>query len=995
VFYLEHNPLQMKKYWQSLDEYRQIPDKHAVRFEKEDKNQILDLLENDPSGIRSSRRDFLKVFGFSLTSAALAASCERPVQKAIPYLIHPESIVPGVALHYATTYYDGRDFSHILVKTRDGRPIKIEGNALSAHNGGGTTARVQASVLSLYDDARIKTPLFTGAPVRWETIDSEIIKKLAEAQNTGKSIVLVTPPVVSPSTRRLINDFSLIYKGFKWLEYREVSLSGMAEASLLCYGITKVPSLNIEKADVLVSFGADFLGSWIAPERMIPAYASRRKPGQQDKGMLRHIQFESVLSLTGSNADLRVQIKPSEEKVYLANLYNQLAVRAGKQGITAPSVNYNLSAIASELFESRGRSLVVCGSNDTQSQILVHAINDMLGNTGITVDFDKPLQIIGGSDKEFSELVGSMNRGEVGVLLLAGVNPVYDYPGSSSFLSGMEKTGCCVCMVSAPDETCAKANHVLPVSHYLESWDDAEIEPGELSLTQPCIHTMFDTRCMQDNLLQWMGSELSYKEYLQNNWKERYYANQGTFEDFWKESLKNGVRYYSAGKGSAKVFANSALTGLTFAAPEQGGGLELVLYESVQIGSGRPSNNPWLQELPDPVTKLSWENALLVNPSDAANLGLVNGDVVKIPGMFEVPVLLQAGQAGGTCGLALGYGHTAGGKVAEHCGVNAYRLVSMVDGQRLYYKSGLRFEKTGKNQVLALTQTHNSMEGRPIVRETNLQEYLKKPDAGNELHAKHESHHKTLYPEVDFDGFHWGLSVDLSACVGCNSCVISCQAENNIPVVGKEEVFRRRIMHWIKIDRYYADDPSDPKVSFQPIMCQHCDNAPCENVCPVSATNHSSEGLNQMSYNRCIGTKYCINNCPYRVRRFNWYQYTGNKVFDFNTSNDLGRMVLNPDVTVRDRGVVEKCSFCAQRIQEKKLQAKLENRALKDGEIQPACVQACPAGALIFGNLKDKGSKVSVQFDDPRNYHLLEELHTLPSVGYLTKVRNGKEEDKA
>jgi molybdopterin-containing oxidoreductase family iron-sulfur binding subunit len=393
-------------------------------------------------------------------------------------------------------------------------------------------------------------------------------------------------------------------------------------------------------------------------------------------------------------------------------------------------------------------------------------------------------------------------------------------------------------------------------------------------------------------------------------------------------------------------------------------------------------------ELPDPVSRQCWENVAAISKSDAEKLSIQTGDMIKLMEGLVLPAFIQPGQAEGTISVAPGYGHTNAGRVCTDIGVNLYPFVRITNGNRVYGFGVDRLENTLKKKQLALTQVHQSMEGRPIVRDTVLSKYINDPSSGNEFHKEFESTHQTLYPDVKYDGFHWGLAIDLNSCVGCNSCVIACQAENNIPVVGKEEVIRRRIMHWIKIDRYYSDEPDDPKVYFQPLACQHCDNAPCENVCPVSATTHSSEGLNQVTYNRCVGTKYCINNCPYRVRRFNWYRYTNNKKFDFNTASDLGRMVLNPDVTVRERGVVEKCSFCVQRIQEKKLQAKLENRTLNDNEIKTACMQACPSEAIVFGNLNDRNSKVSRLFADPRCYHLLEELHTLPNTGYLTKVRN-------
>src|SRR5450759_28662 len=411
--------------------------------------------------------------------------------------------------------------------------------------------------------------------------------------------------------------------------------------------------------------------------------------------------------------------------------------------------------------------------------------------------------------------------------------------------------------------------------------------------------------------------------------------------------------------------------------------MEVIFSESISIGTGMHSNNPWLMELPDPVTSQCWENVVAISVSDAEKQGIKTGDLIKLSEGMMLPAFIHPGQAEGTVSIALGYGHTNSGRVCTNIGVNLYPFISIKEGNRVYGFICEKPEKTQQQSPLALTQVHFSMEGRPIARDTVLSEYKKNPASGNEFHKEFESSHKTLYPEIKYDAFHWGLAIDLNLCVGCNACVIACQAENNIPVVGKEEVLRRRIMHWMRIDRYYSETTNDPRVYFQPLACQHCDNAPCENVCPVSATNHSSEGLNQITYNRCVGTKYCINNCPYKVRRFNWYRYTNNKAFDFNTVSDLGKMVLNPDVTVRERGVVEKCSFCVQRIQEKKLQAKLEKRTLNDYEIKTACMQACPSGAIVFGNLNDKNSKVSRLFEDPRCYHLLEELHTLPNTCLL------------
>jgi molybdopterin-containing oxidoreductase family iron-sulfur binding subunit len=536
---------------------------------------------------------------------------------------------------------------------------------------------------------------------------------------------------------------------------------------------------------------------------------------------------------------------------------------------------------------------------------------------------------------------------------------------------------------------------ICPDHHFLEAWGDAEPVKGSYSLQQPCIHPLFNTRAYQDSLLKWAGETRTYDELLRDWWEQVLSpAEAKADKNWWVQTLQAGVYEPEVEPDPA----SESYTPPEVVLSPLEADLTLTLYSPVGLNDGRYGNNPWLHELPDPVSKVCWDNYLSVSPADAEKLGLEDEMVVMLD-RVDVPVLIQPGQAEGTVSLALGYGRLAAGKVGEKVGVNAFRWVETREGSRSYINSRVKLELTGKTYPLARTQTHHTMEGRPIVRETTLQEFQKDPSAGNHFHLEAEKHHQTLYPEAKFDGYHWGLVVDQNKCTGCNNCVVSCNAENNVAVVGKEEVRRRRIMHWMRIDRYFSKDPENPRVFHQPVMCQHCDNAPCENVCPVSATMHSNEGLNQVAYVRCIGTKYCINNCPYRVRRFNWFKYIKNDKFNFNQNSDLSRLVLNPDVTVRERGVVEKCSLCVQRIQEKKLEAKLEGRPLRDGEVQPACVQSCPSGALVFGNLNDPESAVSKLKKEERNYHLLEQLHTLPSVGYLTKVRNvepdGEAEDHA
>jgi MoCo/4Fe-4S cofactor protein with predicted Tat translocation signal len=983
----------MKKYWKSIEEYKGAIPADEGQNEAEHKNEVLALLENDFLKKNSSRRDFLKVFGFSISSAAIIASCKRPVINAIPYVVQPPEVTPGKALYYASSYFDGHEYSGIVVKTRDGRPIKIEGNLLSDFNMEGTSARVQASVLSLYDDARPKGPMSGNKEFTWEDIDKEISGALSKI-SPDEEVVLFTSTVISPSAKKIINEFGSRFKKFRWVQYDAVSYSAILEANQLCFGKEAIPDYHFQNAGLVVSFNADFLGSWLAPVHFIPKYVSGRKLDHGEKDMLRHIHFESGMSLTGSNADKRYKIKPSEEKSLLVDLYNRIAAKTGGEHFPAPGPRIDLSGIADSLLAHKGRSIVVSGTNNTEIQIIVNGINHLLGNYSECIDLANNLRIAAGIDSRTEQLVSDMNAGKVKALFMYNVNPVYDYHDPAKFLSGMKNTALSVNMSGSLNETAGKATYDCPVNHYLESWDDAEIIPGQLSLGQPCINPLFNTRSFQDSLLKWSGNSSDWHGYLMSNWEKEYFPKSGSsnFRTFWDESLRNGV--FKSGNPADKLstFSNEPLyTALKSSVSSEKEGFEIIFFESVAIGTGMHSNNPWLMELPDPVSKHCWENVAAVSPSDAAKLAIQTGQVISIGNGITLPAFIQPGQAEGTVSVALGYGHSGSGPVADKKGVNVYPFAAVSGGNRAYGFTTDKISNTGTVAELALTQVHYSMEGRPIVRETVLSEYRKDPASGNAIHEEFETGHKTLYPERKYDGFHWGMAIDLNACIGCNSCVIACQAENNIPVVGKSEVRRRRIMHWLKIDRYYSDSPDDPKVFFQPLTCQHCDNAPCENVCPVSATNHSSEGLNQMTYNRCIGTKYCINNCPYKVRRFNWYRYTNNKAFDFNTASDLGKMVLNPDVTVRERGVVEKCSFCVQRIQEKKLQAKLENRILEDNEIKTACMQACPAGAIVFGNLNDKNSRVSKLLEDPRKYNLLEELHTLPSIGYLTKVWNDEE----
>jgi len=981
-----------KKYWKSLEEKSNLPTFNPGRKDEDSSRSVLDLINEEIDGKPSSRRNFLKFCGFSFATAAIATSCKNPVNTAIPYLNKPEEITPGMANHYASTYFDGQDYNGILVKVRDGRPIKIEGNDLSAISRGATSARVQGSVLSLYDDGtRYKSPHMAGKESTWDAVDAEVTAKLKAVSAAGKPIVLVTSTIISPATLSVIDGFKAKYPTTRHITYDAVSASALLEANNLTFGSQTIPDYYFDKADVIVSFEADFLGTWLMPVEFTRRFASSRRLNKDKRTISQLTVFESGMSLTGANADYRFPIKPSQQASVILSLYNEIAKATGGATYTTPASAVDVTKLAQKLIGAKGKSIVVCGTNDAALQILVNSINAMLQNYGSTIDFTSPLNIRKGIDSEISGLVTEMNEGKAGAVLFYNINPVYNYSDSKALLEGLKKVDLSVSFANAKDETAAACNIIAPDHHFLESWNDAEPKKGFFSLQQPTIRNIYNTRQAQDSLLKWEGSAVLYSAFLKNYWQHNFTSKQSEYvssAEFWNNTLQKGV-FELAVTASLPVFNPQQVSdAVNKALAIKSADTEIVFYETISLGNGMHTNNPWMMELPDPISKVCWDNFAAISPAMAQKLGIVTGDVLALADGLELVAFIQPGQADGTISIAYGYGRAAAGKVAEGVGVNVFPYMKYEGTNRKAFMAASSITKTGKKYELASTQTHHSMEGRDIVRETTLAEWQEKPNAGNEMHEEIEKKHLTLYKEITYEGHHWGMSIDLNACTGCSACVIGCQAENNVPVVGKTEVAKTRIMHWIRMDRYYSEDAANPSVYFQPVMCQHCDNAPCENVCPVSATNHSNEGLNQMAYNRCIGTKYCINNCPYKVRRFNWFRYATNDAFDYNMNSDMGRMVLNPDVTVRERGVVEKCSFCVQRIQEKKLLAKLENRPLADNEVQTACMQVCPAGAIVFGDMNNKQAKLTDLFTDQRNYNIIEEIHTLPSVGYLTKVRN-------
>ena len=1015
-----------KRYWKGVEELR-----NDTQFVKNATSEFSNVNSADDllGGSNTQRRDFLKTMGFSIAAVSLAA-CEAPVRKAIPYLNKPEFTFPSISDYYASTFIEGGDCASVLVETREGRPIKIEGNPSSSITRGGTTARVQASVLSLYDIDKLKGPKRGEADIDWSTADREVVNQLNTIAARNGAIRIVTSTILSPSTKAVIADFIAKFPTTQHVMYDANSVFGIVQANQASFGKAVVPSYDFSKAKTIVSIGADFLGGWIAPLEYARPYAQTRKLDNGKKDMSRHYQFETILSMTGSNADYRGTYKPSQEGLVVTALYNKVAAKLGGTAISAPAVTVtNLDKAANDLITARGAALVVSGSNDPNVQIVVNALNSLLGSYGTTIDLNTPVNYRQGNDQQMNAFIEAAKGGQVQAALFFGANPVYDHPRGAELAQGLPKLALSVSFADRADETASVCKYITPAPHYLECWGDAEPKAGYYSLMQPAITNIFKTRQFQSSLLTWAGRSGDFQAYLKGFWRSTIYSKAsgaGSFESFWIKSLNDGV--FEPGKGAAVAggasFNGAGLTQAGAAIAQRykaaNDGMELALYETVGLGTGSMANNPWLQELPDPVSKACWDNYAALSQRTATELGLEQGDLVNVTvdgkPAIELPVLIQPGQADKTVAVAIGYGREKAGRSANSVGKNAYPLASLSNGYLVLSATNVKVERTSGKREIAQTQTHDTVMGRrAVLQESTLAAYKKSPKAGRYEPKVQTSEgptdptNITLWHGYGKPNHSWGMVIDLNSCIGCGACVIGCNSENNIQVVGREEVIMRREMHWMRIDRYYSSDAesedlkglevasANPEVTYQPMLCQHCSNAPCETVCPVLATTHSTEGLNQMAYNRCVGTRYCANNCPYKVRRFNWFKYFDNDNFDYHFNNDLGKMVINPDVTVRSRGVIEKCTFCVQRIQEGKLTAKKERRRPMPDEIQTACAQACPTNAIVFGDMNNPESTISKVLAtelEERAFHVLEEINVRPQIAYLTKIRNKDEEPK-
>ncbi|MEZ7516269.1 TAT-variant-translocated molybdopterin oxidoreductase [Flavobacterium frigidarium] len=1012
-----------KKYWKSVEELENGSIVEALR-----NNEFVEAIPTDEflgnddamSSSSTSRRDFLKYVGFS-TAAATLAACEGPVNKSIPYVLQPEQIIPGVADYYATSVFDGFDFANLLVKTREGRPIKIDNNTIAGAKFA-ANARIHASILSLYDNMRLKQPKIDGKDSSWSAVDAKIKTSLAEAKSTGGQVVLLTNTLASPSTEKLISEFIALNPSAKHVVYDAVSSSEALDAFESVYGERALVDYDFSKASLIVSVGADFLGDWQGGG-YDSGYAKGRIP--QNGKMSRHFQLEANMTLSGAAADKRLAMTVANQKQALVQIYNIVTGASVPVSLDA-KFKTDVTKAGQQLKAAGANGVLVSGIQDKNAQLLVLAINQALSSSAYSTAGVR--QIRKGSNEKVAQLLQDMKAGSVHTLLMSGVNPVYTLADSAMFVDGLKKVKTSVAFSTKEDETASLTTIAAAVPHYLESWGDLSLTKGSYSLTQPTIRPLFDTKQFQEVLMSLNGTAGSYYDYLKG---ASSLMMAGTT---WNKVLHDGIVVSeSAGLSGGSADFSGAAISLAQSKPSKG--LELVLYTKTGIGDGQQANNPWLQEFPDPITRVSWDNYVTVSNADAKELGLSNEIVANggLNGSYanlttaaglkleNVPVIVQPGQAVGTIGLSLGYGRKAAMKEEMMVGLNAYSLYKGFNELQ-----AVTLEKASGEHEFASVQGQKTLMGRgDIIKETTLEIFnTKDAKVWNEVPMVSLNHEEVAGTTVDlwdsFDrsvGHHFNLSIDLNACTGCGACVIACHAENNVPVVGKSEVRRSRDMHWLRIDRYYSSESTfaednerkdniaglssslstfnemekagdNPQVSFQPVMCQHCNHAPCETVCPVAATSHSRQGQNHMAYNRCVGTRYCANNCPYKVRRFNWFLYNKNSEFDYHMNDDLGRMVLNPDVNVRSRGVMEKCSMCIQMTQATILNAKREGRSIVDGEFQTACSNACSTGAMVFGDVNDSQSKVTKLAADDRMYHLLEHVGTKPNVIYHVKVRN-------
>ena len=953
-----------------------------------------------------SRRRFLSLVGASAALAATAACVPSDNNDAIvAYTKKPDDVIPGVSNYYASTYQEGLVPYGVLVKAREGRPIHIAGNDEHPVFNGKTSLRAQAEIIGLYDPERLRRPLVAGKPSTWHQAAARIVPVLQQAAAGAKPVLLVTPAVISPTRRAVIADLKKALPGLQHVAWEPALGLSDRMASEALYGDALQPRYHVERATVIASFEADFLGTMDGAVPAAAGFARNRMLTQPGDPMNRMYAFESRLSLTGGKADVRVPLRPSGAAPVAFAVANILHARYGRALPAALAADalapfdaetvakrYGLDAaviraLAADLAGAGNGALAIAGpSLPVEAHAAAALINAMLGAEGHTVDTTyatDPVPVA--TPAEMALLTRDLGAGKFAAAIVWEVNPSYALPDAGAFNAALGRVPLNVRMGLHDDETAARCDVVLPVNHWLESWNDYEPSTDLLTLQQPLIRPLYDTRQGEEILLGWAKAlgrplEADYRTYLMARWQREVYAKSTPvgFGEYWAAAVHDGVLPRKAKARPPRAINGGAIADAArkTAEAKAPAGLELLLGPDIRLWDGRYGNNGWLQELPEPVTKVSWGNYLAMSGADATSLGASDGDLVSVTvgsRAVRLPVLVQPGQAAGAVFAALGFGRTGG--VSGGRGANLFALVAD-DGSTPFHRPDVRVARAGGREPLVRTQTEFDAHDRDILELWTLDEYEKKagPPAGSKPLP-------TLNDPLKWPDHKWGMTIDLSACVGCGACEIACQSENNVAVVGPEQVARGRTMHWIRNDVYYRGAPENPQVSHVPMLCQQCDDAPCEPVCPVAATQHSDDGLNEQAYNRCIGVRYCAANCPYSARRFNFFDYT-------STITDPLDLAFNPDVTVRPRGVIEKCTFCVQRIRNGVQIAKDEGRPVRDGEILPACAVACPANAIVFGDLKDPKSRVSQLSQSNRGFKVLEALGTRPSITYMAELKN-------
>ena len=1006
-------------YWRSFEELYQNKEVLDARHH-EFKEGVTDGF--DPSGMSVvSRRKFLALLGASAALAGTACTDYRDKGEIVPYNEKPEEIILGRPNFYASTCTSCANTCGILIKTREGRPIKVDGNPDHPVSKGKTCAKGQASILNLYDPERLNEPLRKRNNIlnntNWKSVDDDIIAALSLAGS--KEIAIVTNSITSPTALKVFDDFKKKYPSAKIYSYELFNEQTRNSAWKKSYGTGSFPLIKWNEAEIIVTLEADILGTegnYVETARLFSEGRDVVK-----KKFNRLYAVESNLSLTGVNSDYRLRLKPEAQFEFVMSLLNELGNK-GVSGITVNTSGYSLNSfigkynldktkadhLVSDLLSKRGKAIVFAGNSLPENvHLAVNLINEVLGNKNLykTDSQNVTLSLLSES-KEFENLVANLNNNRVAAVIHYDCNPVYHLPPDLGYAEALSNTGVVVTLSERQTETAFASNYVLPINHNFESWGDAKTRTGFFSLQQPVIAPLHNTRQKEAILLTWIEGksdaydENIYHNYQKKNWESAVYpltAAKLDFMRFWNGSLHDGIANVRETIQPIPSLSLTSIDGKT----NQTDGFTLLLKENYFLGDGRFSHNGWLQELPHPVSKITWDNYAAVSEKTAKSLNVKDNDIIEIEiqgRKLELPVFMQAGNADETITVELGYGRNFSGTVANAVGFNAITLMTKNGGISNWIYSGVSVQKTGKKYKLASTQEHHAFDNdliqdlhkiRKIIQEGTVQQYLQNPSFIKD--AQHPDL-ESVYKQFEYTGVKWGMSIDLNKCIGCSQCVAACNVENNVPVIGKDQVLVSREMQWMRIDRYYSGTADEPEVSLQPMLCQHCDQAPCENVCPVVATTHSPDGLNQMVYNRCVGTRYCSNNCPYKVRRFNFFNFRDHFRNGYQ-ENSIFALLHNPEVTVRSRGVMEKCTFCIQRISDARSEAIRENRELRGADVVTACQEACPTNAIQFGDINNAEAEFHKYRNHELGYYVLEELNVKPNVTYIAKLRNIHSED--